>query len=173
MNIESQLLIAHSKSNTKKIVDFIETDKLRLKELMNCFFHGEYRVSQRSAMAISLQFDRHPKTLESYIDKIISNLMTNDLHVAVKRNSLRILQFITIPEESTSILFDKCLEFLVTKKEPIAVKVFSMTILANICKVYPELKSELIPVIELELNRKLGNNKPRKKDSKGTSKIKS
>jgi len=37
---------------------------------------------------------------------------------------------------------------LENKKEPIAIRVFAMTVLANLADTYPEIKGELIAVIE-------------------------
>lgn len=153
MNIKEQLLVAHSKANTEKITDYIGSNQTRLKELMHCFFSNEYRVTQRAAMVVSNCFDTHPELMNPYITSLINNLSQENLHVAVKRNTVRILQFISIPEELISPLFDHCLNYLIDSKEPTAVKAFSMGILYNICKIYPELKHEVIPLLEEELKR--------------------
>ena len=151
MNIKDQLLKEHSKANTKLIVNYISSSEELLSELMHCFFSNTYRVSQRSAMVVSYFFYLYPKMMEKYKKKIILNLKEDGLEVAIKRNSLRILQFQEIPENLTAPLFDCCLQYLIDRKEPIAVKVFSMTILYNCCKKYYDLKSELIPLLENEL----------------------
>ncbi|MEQ8624570.1 MAG: hypothetical protein RJQ00_06945 [Vicingaceae bacterium] len=153
MNIQKQLLVEHSKANAKKIAKYIGESKWRLAELMDCFFCNHYRVNQRSAMVVSEIFDKNPRLLEPFKKKIILQLIEEELEVAVKRNSIRILQFQKIPEELTAPLFDCCLKFLRDTKEPIAIKAFSMTVLFNICKRFPELKSELIPILEGELNQ--------------------
>jgi hypothetical protein len=44
-----------------------------------------------------------------------------------------------------------CFGYLSDPKEPIAVRVFSMTVLANMAKENPELKNEIIPIIEDQL----------------------
>ena len=44
-----------------------------------------------------------------------------------------------------------CYKYLIDFTEPVAVKVFSMTILANIAKVFPELKGEIISIIDSQL----------------------
>ena len=153
MNIREQLLVAHSKENTQKITMYIGTDEKRLDELMQCFFSNEYRVTQRAAMSVSDCFDLHPQLMQPYVEQMVDNLSDPKIHVAVKRNTVRILQFIDVPEEHTSALFDHCLSFLIDSKEPIAVKAFSMGILYNICKKYPDLKVEVIPIIEEEIGR--------------------
>ena len=104
-------------------------------------------------MVVSSVFDHSPELIMPYVNKLIENLNQDQHHIAIKRNSIRILQFIEIPEDKTAELFDHCLENLNSVKEPIAVKAFSMTVLFNICKSFPELKYEVIPLLELELKR--------------------
>jgi len=151
MDVRAQLLVEHSKANTQKITAYIGDAPDRIAELMNCFFSNEYRVTQRAAMAVSDCFDQNPELMRPYLKLLCQNLENEDLHIAVKRNTVRILQFIDIPEELQAPLFDRCLAFLMDAKMPIAVKAFSMGILYNICKGFPDLKAEVIPVIEQEL----------------------
>mgnify|MGYP000529530988 CR=1 FL=1 len=153
MNIREQLLIEHSQSNAQKIVDYIGTNPQRLQELMKCYFSKEYRLSQRSAMVVGKCFDSHPGMMGKYIPQMCEILEEKDLEIAVKRNTVRTLQFVAIPEELQAKLFDRCLHFLIDSNETIAVKAFSMTILYNICKAFPELKMEVIPLLEDLLKR--------------------
>jgi len=148
MDIKQQLLLEHSKANTKLIVGYIGNDPLKLQELMDCFFGNTYRVSQRAAMAVSHYFDQHIELMRPYLDRMVEELSKDNLHVAIKRNIVRLLQFVEIPEKQEAILFDHCLKFVADPKETIAVVAFSLGIIANICKKHPELKVEVIPVIE-------------------------
>lgn len=153
MNIRAQLLVEHSKKNTDAIRSYIGQERNLVKELFDCFFSDETRVSQRAAMVISAVFDHDPHLVLPYTEELIENLLNNSQHVAIKRNTIRILQFMELPESQTSAVFNHCLENIISVKEPIAVKAFSMTVLLNICKKYPELKQEVIPILELELER--------------------
>ncbi|MEO6489149.1 MAG: hypothetical protein ABIO04_04340 [Ferruginibacter sp.] len=76
------------------------------------------------------------------------NLQKPNLHNAVKRNSLRLLQDIDIPEKYQGQLMDICFEFLQSPTEALAVKVYSMTVLARLSKIYPEIIPELKLIIE-------------------------
>ena len=73
------------------------------------------------------------------------------IHDAVKRNITRFLQFITIPKKFQGAVVDICLEYLANPKEAIAVRVFSMTVLTNMATENPELKNEIVPLIEDQL----------------------
>lgn len=147
MIIRDALLKEHSKNQTIKIVKFIGDDKQKFKELMNLFFHDEYRVVQRSAWVVNCCAEAHPELIRPYLNKMIE-YMHKPVHDAVRRNTVRILQFTDIPEKLTGKAATVCFDLLQSKSEPIAVKAFSMTVLANICKTHPELKNELKLVIE-------------------------
>lgn len=147
MNIRSQLLREHSKANALSIVDFVGTDELRFGELLSLFLSDEYRVTQRAAHPLGLLFDRHPHLVQANIGTIIENLK-NDVHVAVKRNTVRMLQSMPIPEEYEGFVMQTCFDYLNSRDEPVAVKVFSMTILANLAVKYPDIKNELALIIE-------------------------
>jgi hypothetical protein len=72
--------------------------------------------------------------------------------VAVKRNVVRILQFVDIPEDLHGEVMNICFELLGDLRETIAVRVFSMTVLARLAEIYPDIRQELRIIIEDELS---------------------
>ncbi len=151
MNIREKILEEHSKENAEAIADWIGTNKARLKELIDIFLHDEYRVVQWSAYAVSKVADQHPKLMEPYLDDMVARMKEPDLHVAVKRNVVRILQDVTIPEHLHGDVMNTCFDFLADTNETIAVRVFSMTVLDHLSIIYPEIKQELHAIIHDEL----------------------
>lgn len=147
MNIRTEILKEHSKQNAIRISEFIGQDKEIFSELMECFLGDEYRVTQRAAQIVSYCAEKYPALIIPYLKKIILNLR-NDVHVAVKRNTLRVLQDIDLPSDLHGETADICFKIMEDSKEPIAVKVFAMTVLVNICQEIPELKNELRILIE-------------------------
>lgn len=150
MELKNQLLKEHSKENTIRIADYIGGDSKKFNQLMSLFLGKEYRVTQRAAWVVSQCAEKHPELLNNHLDELILNLR-NNVHVAVKRNTVRVLQNIEIPDHLLGEAADICFGLLASKDEPIAVKAFSMTILANICKKEPDLKNELQILIEDQL----------------------
>lgn len=148
MNLVEELLKEHSKAQGTKIANYVLQDNKRFDELMEIFFSSDYRLNQRAAFAINISFDKSPYIINPYIQRLIKNLHRNDLHDAVKRNTIRILQFIELKEDLQGEIYQICFDYLISKDEPIAIKAFSMSVLANVCKSHPELKNELIPIIE-------------------------
>jgi hypothetical protein len=59
-----------------------------------------------------------------------------------------LLQQITIPERLHGEVMNICFEYIASPDESVAVKAFSLTILQNLSKQYPEIKNELKLVIE-------------------------
>ena len=147
MNIKDEILKEHSKQQAIKIVDYIGTDPKKFAELMHLFFDREYRTSQRAAWVVSHCIDRHPGLAKPHLRPMILNLR-NEVHAAVTRNTFRTLQFLEIPDDLVGETVDIGFTFLEARDQPIAVKVFAMTVLANICKKIPGLKKELSILIE-------------------------
>lgn len=147
MTLKEELLKEFSKPHVVYLSNKIGPDQEAFDELIMLFLHDEYRVTQRAAWVVSHCADNHPWLLEKHLESIILNLQ-NDINDAVKRNTVRVLQHMEIPEDLMGILADICFGFLNSGKEPVAIKAHSITILYNIAKKYPELKEELMVSIE-------------------------
>lgn len=147
MNIKAALLKEHSKEQKDRIVNYISGNQKLFDELMVLFFDGSYRVTQRAAWAMSYCIDAHPKLIQPHFEKLVANLRTTELD-AVKRNILRNLQNIEIPERLVGEVTDICFKILASNQEPVAIKAFSMTVLYNITLKIPELQNELKLLIE-------------------------
>jgi hypothetical protein len=94
---------------------------------------------------------KHPVN-SSQLRSVIELLQQSSID-GVKRNFLSALQLLEIPEEVIGELSDYCFSVLLSSKETVAVKVYAMQIAANACKRYPELKSELLSCIEMEMSK--------------------
>jgi hypothetical protein len=150
-DLRTEILKEHSKAQAHKIIHWVGNDPERFKELMDQFLGDEYRVTQRAGWPLSHVAIEHPELIRPYLKQFINNLSRPNLHGAIKRNTVRVLQFIEIPDEFIEDVANQCFALFSDKKENIAVRVFSMTVLGNICKKLPELKEELKIMIEDEL----------------------
>jgi len=143
MDIRAALLAEHSKRQTAKIVDYIGDDPFLFKELMDNFLGDTYRVSQRAAWAVSNCIELHSELVRPYYKRLLSQLERVDSHVAVRRNVVRLLQFVDVPARYRGRVFDICYKLFADAGEPVAIRVFSMTVAAQIAKGKPELLDEL------------------------------
>lgn len=151
MDLRKQLLTTHSKENTMLIVNYIGNDSERFAALMELFLGDEYRVCQRAAWVVGDAARNRPQLVAPYLERMVLNLKRPNLHVAVKRNTVRVLQEIELPESLWGEAAEACFNLLGSSEEAVAVKVFSMTVLLQIVKKVPELKDELKYLIEDQL----------------------
>lgn len=150
MNIKTAILEEHSKAQALKISAYIGQSEKRFAELMECFFDDNWRLNQCSAYVMNFVVEKNPHLFEPYLETAIHNLKAPK-HDAVKRNTLRILQTYEIPEDLQGTVVDLAFDFLASPKEPIAIKVFSMTVIFEIGKKEPDLFYELRILIEDQL----------------------
>ncbi|HEX9509155.1 MAG TPA: hypothetical protein VF939_01640 [Puia sp.] len=138
----------HSKQQCDRIVKYVGNDKERFAGLMQLFFKGEYRITQRAAWPLSYCVRRHPELIGPYLRPLLDNLSKEKIHVAVIRNTMRLLQDITIPEKYQGRVMSICFDFIQSPETPIAVKAFSLTVLQQLSLQYPDILAELKLIIE-------------------------
>jgi hypothetical protein len=143
MDIRQALMPEHSKRQTMAIVEFIGDDAQRFSELMKIFFAGEYRLTQRAAWPISYCAERHPELVRPYLPKLLDCLGRDDVHDAVKRNVVRLLQYVEIPRRLMGRVYAHCLDLIDDAYEPVAVRALALTVAARIAKSEPYLMNEL------------------------------
>jgi hypothetical protein len=148
MELQKALLKEHSKAQNEKIVKWVGNDKKRFAELMRLFFNGEYRLTQRAAWSMSDSVIAHPELVKPYIPKLIKLLKEPEVHGAVTRNIVRLLQEVEIPKKYHGEIMTICFDFIVNPKTAVAVKAFSITILENLAAIYPEIIPELKLIVQ-------------------------
>jgi len=148
MDLRGTILAEHSKANCNKVVSWVGNSQQRFDELFNLFLNSEYRINQRAAWPVSYCVIDHPEFIKKHFSKLVSNLKKPKLHDAVKRNTLRLLQHIDIPKRFHGQLMDQCFNYILSPTEPVAIKAFSLTVLQNLSRQYPEIKNEVKLVIE-------------------------
>jgi hypothetical protein len=148
MDLHQLLRSEHSKKQTDRIVRYIGADAARFAVLMDLFFKGEYRITQRAAWPLSYCVRAHPALIAPYFKRLLDNLARKDIHAAVIRNTVRLLQDVDIPKRYHGRVMSNCFEFIQLPETPIAVKAFSLSILGNLTSLYPEIRGELKLIIE-------------------------
>jgi len=147
MDLKAEILKEHSKEQALKVTKWVGADMKRFKELLHLFLYDEYRVVQRSARMVSMVAESHPALIEPNLEAIVNKMNEQGVHVAVKRNVVRLLQYMEIPQNLHGVVMNTCFELLADPQETIAVRAFSMTVLANLAKVYPDIRQELQAVV--------------------------
>lgn len=148
MDLIKIILQEHSKRQKDLIVRYINNNSAHFAELMTIFLNGPYRITQRASWPLSYCIEKNPSLIKPHFATLLRTLHRTDTHDAVKRNILRALQFVSIPKVHQGITVTLCMRYLTDGKEPVAIRVFAMTVLSNLAKANPDLKNELIPIIE-------------------------
>ena len=148
MNLREEILAEHSKAQRKKIVKWIGESQERFDELFHLFLEDEYRVVQRAAWPLSYSVIAHPVLVKKHFGKLVKNLHKPGIHDSVKRNTVRLLQFVQIPAKFHGEIMDLCFQYINAPTEPVAVKAFALTVLENLAKFYPDIRQEIKLVIE-------------------------
>jgi hypothetical protein len=148
MDLEAEILREHSRRQIENIADWIGPEKRRFNQLMDLFLKGDYRVTQRSAWAVSCCAERHPYLAIPWLQAMIKKMREPGVHIAVKRNVLHILERIDIPLPLLGSVVTICFEELGNPNSAIAVRVYSMSILLKVAETEPDLQNELRLMIE-------------------------
>lgn len=153
MNLKGVIEAGHSKNQCMKVVDYVGTSRVRFKGLVEVFLKGPYRVTQRSAWPLTICVEKHPELAVPHLPVFISMLTKPNHHDAVRRNILRLLQFVVLPKRLHGKLLKICFDFLASRTEPVAVKVFAMVTIHDIIRSNgsPELAKELTIILENQL----------------------
>jgi hypothetical protein len=146
--LREEILKEHSKPHALKIANYACESKKNFKELMKCFLDDEYTLAQRAAWSVKWAAKKKPEMVWPHIKDLVSVLHKKNVHDVVIRNSIRVLQEINIPEKFHGEVMDTCFQFLEKPSSPVAIKVFSLTTLFNLSRIYPEIRSELKLIIE-------------------------
>ncbi len=101
--------------------------------------------------------------MKKNFEKLINNLGKPDRHDSMKRNTVRLLQQIEIPEKLEGVVMEICFNYVESPKEAVAIKAFSLTILSKLAKKYPEIIPEIKLLIEEQLTHQSAAFKSRAK----------
>jgi hypothetical protein len=148
MQLRDEILKEHSKTQCDLIVNWVGNSQERFNELFNLFINDEYRVTQRAGWPLSYSVIKHPELIKKHFGKLLSNLNKPGIHNAIKRNTIRLLQTVTIPKKYQGDVMDICFQYVASPTEPVAIKAFSLTVLGKLAKDYPEIMPEIKLLIE-------------------------
>ena len=151
MNLREEVLREHSRKQCDVIVNWVGQSQKRFNELFQLFMADEKLVAQRAAWPVSYCIESFPDLLNNHFEQLVKKLAQPGIHDGVKRNSMRMLQHVKIPEQWEGALMNFCFDYLSSPTEAVAIKAFSITVLGKLAKKYPEIIPELQLVIEDQL----------------------
>jgi uncharacterized protein (DUF305 family) len=129
----------------------VSDNRILFNSLISTYIEGPYRVTQRAAGAVTEIASQNPSVLKPHFKGLIKALKDPGASNAMKRNTIRMFQFVAIPTNHHGQIIELCFKFLQEKRETIAVKVFAMSVLEILTRQSQELRRELRIVIEDQL----------------------
>jgi hypothetical protein len=148
MILRKMVLEKHSKAQTDKIVKYVGRSQQRFNELAGLFLSDEPLLKQRAGWPLSYIAEKHPELISRHLGRLLKNLNKKGLHDAVKRNTVRMLEYANLPEKYHGEIMNVCFNFIQSPTEAVAIKAFSLTILGRLLPLYPDIRNELKLIIE-------------------------
>jgi len=142
-------LLTNLSSGTKKdlLMGEIIKSEVHFKSLLHLALHEKDPIAWRAAWVLDGSDELKSGLARKYISKIVEALPELE-SMGTLRSLLRMLTRYDIPENEQGLLIDLCFSYLVSELYPVAVKAHAMQIIYHHVLLYPELKNELIAVIE-------------------------
>lgn len=145
---KNELLLLLDSWDTVNLLKNLAKGKINfLPELMDIALYGNNRQSWRAAWIADKVNEQQPGVVEPWIAPMTETLKSLK-HSGKKRQFLKLISLYPISVESQSFLIDYCLHILDGTGEPPAVKAYAMQILYNISENQPDLKEELLEIME-------------------------
>lgn len=151
MKLEEEILREHSKAQVIRIAGWIGNKPERIGALMELFLHGEPVISQRAAWIIGYTSEHKPRLLRPWLKPMLKKMCEPGVHDAVKRNVVKALLTADIPRPLIGRVVSICFDVLASPSSAVAVRAYSMMLLASIAEEKPDLRRELRDTIEQAL----------------------
>lgn len=151
MDLRSWLINIPSAAEREFMIRKIGASEEQFLELLDLAVQEKDPVSWRATWVLDGADELHPGLAKNHISRIVKELPRLKSN-GVIRSLLRMLCRYEIPENDQGILIDLCFGYMVSELYALAVKVHAMQIIYNHVLLYPELKNELITVIDDQID---------------------
>ncbi|HYQ58245.1 MAG TPA: hypothetical protein VEP89_12970 [Draconibacterium sp.] len=136
--------------NIEIITAAMLNDPKQFNTLMDLALNNTQQRSWRAAYLADKIHDEKPELLQPYLPSIIEKLKT-EKNDSKRRHWLKLISMNKIEINFIGFLFDYCIKTFTSGNEPVAVRVHAMQILYNISEMEPDFKSEVLQLIEHEI----------------------
>jgi len=150
MTGEQLLELLEAWENLGLVMNEIIAEPANYRNLVEIALNSNHPKSWRAAWLMDKINDKAPVLIIDYIPEIIEKLKT-ETSDGKKRHLLKLVSLKEIPGEYLGFLTDFCIAIFTSSKEPIAVRVHAMQILGNIAMKEPDLKPEIVLIMEHEM----------------------
>jgi hypothetical protein len=121
-------------------------DRVALKAMIDRLFSEQQAEQQRAAAVCHSVADHAPALFAPHVETMLAAAKKQS-HPSVIRTVFRTFSSIDIFEKHLGEVIDLAFQLLTDHNEPVAVKVYAMTVIANHLERYPDLAIELETVL--------------------------
>jgi len=150
-NIKTSLATDCSDPTRKKWAKYIVNNQIPMMSLME-LLDAEHPIGMRFTWV----FGEIVKLDPDYLFPIVPHcfaLRDKIKFPGFKRTVAKMLSLAGVPEEIEGLVVDELFKWVLNPKIKVAVKVFSIDTLSQLCFKYPDLKEELLLVIDDQLDK--------------------
>lgn len=151
MNLHEAIQGTYDGKHPVEVVNYVGNNKDRFAQLVQVFLGDNVRATHYGSHVINALLEKHPELISPHLPHFIK-LLSQPVNDTIKRSIVRTFSFIELPEDTFGEVYENCTILLNNPKEAVAIRVFSMTVMFNICKHYPELGHELKEMVILAMD---------------------
>jgi len=121
------------------------------KEVLDISLSEPSPVNWRAARVVALSAVHHPELFKPYVNKVAKLFPSFNIDGLKRTYAWLLARYVVFfDEDSQAGMIEICFDYML-KDEKIAVKYNCMKVLYEMCKLFPELKGELMAAIEVNL----------------------
>ncbi len=150
MTKEELLELIISWENLPYIIDEIIREPQNIAALREIALHSNHPKSWRAAWIMDKIHEKSPGVITPIIPEIVEQVKIETQN-GKKRHFLKLLSLNELPNKQLVVMLEFCIGLFTSAKEDLAVRVHAMQILYNITEKEPDLKPEILSLIENEM----------------------
>lgn len=136
------------KSDLIRASEFIQADQARFLVALEIVRELPQPIRDRLTWVLQIAIERWPELLTEEITRMIVSLFLDSKTDAEKRSLLNILRKVAVPDEHSGLIYQLCFDWFMDPKQAIAVRVYSLYVMANIAENHPDLAEEILKCID-------------------------
>lgn len=151
MTREEKLQRLFAAGKHTQLIDYVLINTKLFNILISTYIAGPARDTQRLAPIITALVLKNVELLRPHWGRLLKALHDPRVSTALKRNTIRMFQWVPMPRRYQGEVLDICFGHLQKQSTEIAVKVFSMSVCELLTRGSNDLRRELSIVIEDQL----------------------
>ena len=145
----STKLVDSSRFLAEVVTNEIGGSQQKFDELMSIAYLDEYPLSMRAARIAGMCGEKYPELFKPHLPEMIRKIPVLQTE-GVKRSFMKVFSELPLmmDGEYQGVILDISIELVESAKEAIAVRSYAIDILLKLLKQFPDLKPELVALLE-------------------------